>query len=190
MAGGQPGSPAGPNRAEGAESRFASASGARSGAARPEDDIAEVGVDLEIGPARWQELAAVARLQRRAFRRSLAYRLPTLALLRFVPGARFLVARWRGAVVGCAIGDREGGRPRVVNLAVDPDAQGQGIGRVLLAALEAALPGGDIVLMVETGNERARRLYRGAGYEEDGAAPNYYGAGRHGIWMRKRRAGG
>ncbi len=144
---------------------------------------------VSIGPVAWRELAAVSRLQRRAFRAGLAYRLPTLAMLKVLPGGRFLVARHGGDIVGCAIGDQEGGRPRVVNLAVDPGWRGRGIGGALLAALEAELPGDDIVLMVETGNTVARALYLRAGYQPDGSAANYYGPGRHGVWMRKRRDG-
>jgi ribosomal-protein-alanine N-acetyltransferase len=142
-----------------------------------------------IAPARWADLAAVARLQVRAFRPGLAYRLSTLALLRLWPGARFLVARRGDEVVGCAIGDRHDGEARVVNLAVDPAAQRQGIGSALLRALEDALPGGDVILMVETGNAVARALYEKSGYGSAGDATNYYGPGRHGVWMRKRRSG-
>ncbi len=142
---------------------------------------------IEIGPVAWGELAAVARLQRRAFRSSLAYRLPTLALLRLWPRARFLVARRGSRILGCAIGDQHDGNSRIVNLAVDPDARRLGIGSTLLAALEAALPTGDLSLMVEADNPGAQALYRGAGYVSTGQSANYYGPGRHGIWMRKRR---
>jgi len=143
-----------------------------------------------IGPARWTDLPAVARLQRRAFRPGLAYRPATLALLRVWPGVRFLVARRGGQVVGCAIGDRHDGEARVVNLAVAPEARRQGIGRALLAALEAALPGGDVLLMVEADNPAARALYAASGYAPAGDAANYYGRGRHGVWMRKKRPTG
>ena len=142
---------------------------------------------LAIAPARWADLPAVARLQKRAFRPGLAYRLSTLALLRIWPGARFLVARRGQAIVGCAIGDRHEGEARVINLAVDPDARRQGIGSTLLGALEEALPGGDAILMVEADNHGARALYERSGYVAAGHATNYYGRGRHGVWMRKRR---
>ena len=143
---------------------------------------------VEIGPARWGELRAVERLQRRAFRPRLAYRMPTLVLLRVWPGGRFLVARLAGGVLGCAIGDRHEGASRVVNLAVDPAARRLGIGGALLAALEAALPEGDMVLMVEAGNAAAIALYERAGYAAAGREATYYGPGRPGIWMRKERA--
>lgn len=144
---------------------------------------------LDLGPARWSELAGVARLQRRAFRPRLAYRLSTLVLLRLWPPARFLVARRDGVVLGCAIGDRHDGEARVVNLAVDPTARRQGLGRALLSALEEALPGGDVILMVEANNPGARALYEQSGYAFAGEAVNYYGRGRHGVWMRKHRPG-
>jgi ribosomal protein S18 acetylase RimI-like enzyme len=53
--------------------------------------------------------------------------------------------------------------------------------------LEAALPEGDLSLMVEADNLGAQALYRAAGYIPTGQSANYYGPGRHGIWMRKRR---
>lgn len=143
-----------------------------------------------MGPVRWRELGAVARLQKRAFRPPLAYRLPTLVMLRCWPGARFLVARRGSLIVGCAIGDRHDGSARVVNLAVDPDHRRQGLATALLLALEEALPGGPVILMVETGNGAARALYARSGYLPNGDAFNYYGRGRHGVWMRKPRSSG
>ncbi|MDP9356579.1 MAG: GNAT family N-acetyltransferase, partial [Chloroflexota bacterium] len=93
---------------------------------------------LAIGPARAGELLTLAQLQRRAFRPRLAYGLGTIVVLWLLPHVRFLVARLDGRVVGCAIGDRDNGNSRVINLAVDPDARRQGVGRALLRALEAA----------------------------------------------------
>ncbi len=142
---------------------------------------------VDVGPVRWREVAAVARLQRRAFPPRLAYGAGTLVLLRLLPHVRFLVARRGGVVVGCAIGDRHEGHARVINLAVDPSARRAGIGTALLRALEAALPGGDVLLMVEADNAGAQALYRGDGYRPVGDAPDYYGRGRLGIWMRKTR---
>ncbi len=142
---------------------------------------------LAIGPARPSELLSLARLQGRAFRPRLAYGLGTVVALWLLPHVRFLVARLDGRVVGCAIGDRDNGNSRVINLAVDPDARRQGIGRALLRALEAALPKGDVLLMVEEENAGARALYEAEGYHRVGFARDYYGRGHHGIWMQKRR---
>jgi ribosomal protein S18 acetylase RimI-like enzyme len=145
---------------------------------------------VAIASARLRDLPGVAALQRRAFPPGLAYTLGTLAVLWILPWVRVLVARRDGQVVGCVIGDRVLDGGRVINLAVDPVAQRQGIGTALLVAIEQALPGGDMTLMVQSGNSPARALYRSAGYEDQTENPNYYGPGRPGVWMRKRRVMG
>jgi len=144
-------------------------------------------VPLTIAPVRARDLWQVRHLQRRSFRRGLAYSFSTLVLLWALPSVRFFVA-WQGdTIAGCAIGDRNNGNSRVINLAVDPLARRRGIGWQLLRALEAALPNGDMILMVEHGNDGARRLYEKAGYVSVGVGRNYYGHGHDGIWMRKFR---
>ena len=168
-----PAVPAAPDAGRGASSRFqAPAAGA-----------------VHIEPVRFRDLRAVARLQRRAFRPALAYSPATLVLLWLLPHVRFLVARRDGRVVGCAIGDRQGGDARVINLAVDLDARRRGIGTALLRELEAALPSGTVLLMVEAENAAAQALYRREGYGPVGHAKDYYGRGRHGVWMQKQRTG-
>jgi ribosomal-protein-alanine N-acetyltransferase len=148
--------------------------------------------EVIIAPARARDLWRVRNLQRRSFRRGLAYSISTLTLLWALPNVRFLVARHGDAILGCAIGDRSGGQSRVINLAVDPDTRRRGIGERLLHALETALPHGDMILMVQEENAGARHLYEKAGYHNAGVGRNYYGRGQNGIWMRKyrTRAGG
>ena len=142
---------------------------------------------LEIGSATLRDLPAVASVQRRAFPPRFAYTLSTLIILWALPWVRLLVARREGEIVGCVIGDRVLEGNRIVNLAVDPAMQRQGIGAALLYAAERALPNGDMTLMVQTGNAPARALYQRVGYEEESVLPHYYGPGRPGIKMRKRR---
>jgi ribosomal-protein-alanine N-acetyltransferase len=143
---------------------------------------------LTIVPVRARDLWQVRRLQRRSFRRGLAYGFSTLVLLWLLPSVRFFVARQGETIAGCAIGDRNNGNSRVINLAVDPQARRHGIGAQLMRALEAALPNGDMILMVEHGNDGAKRLYEKAGYVPVGVGRNYYGHGHDGIWMRKFRS--
>ncbi len=145
---------------------------------------------MTIAPVRFRDLWQVRNLQRRSFRRGLAYSITTLTFLWMLPNVRFLVARHEDRVLGCAIGDRSSGQSRVINLAVDPDARRRGLGEQLLHALEAALPQGDMILMVQQENDGARHLYEKAGYQNVGIGRNYYGRGQDGIWMRKRRARG
>ena len=142
---------------------------------------------VTVAPVGLRDLRAVARLQRRSFRPMLAYRLSTLLLLWAWPRATFLVARAGGRIVGCAIGDFQGGQSRVINICVDPDARRQRIGSRLLAAIETALPRADMMLMVEQQNEAAKRLYEHAGYRSVGTSVGYYGRGRDGVWMQKNR---
>ena len=142
---------------------------------------------VEIGSAGWRDLLAVAGVQRRAFPPRFAYTLGTLTILWALPWVHLLVARRDGVIVGCVIGDRVLEGNRIVNLAVDPAAQRQGIGAALLHAAECALPAGDMTLMVQPGNASARALYRRVGYEEESVHSHYYGSGSPGIKMRKRR---
>lgn len=142
---------------------------------------------LTFGEARLRDLPALARLQRRAFPSRLAYSLPTLVLLWALPWVRLLVARRGDAIEGSIIGDRTPTGGRVINLAVDPDARRQGVGSALLYEIERALPHGDMTLMVQAENSAARALYRRVGYADEGELANYYGPGRTGVWMRKRR---
>lgn len=142
---------------------------------------------VTVETVRLRDLRAVSHLQRRSFRPMLAYRLSTLLLLWAWPRATFLVARAGGRVVGCAIGDFHGGQSRVINICVDPAARRQRIGSRLLAAIESALPKGDMMLMVEQQNESAKRLYEHAGYRSVGTSAGYYGRGRDGVWMQKNR---
>jgi len=144
---------------------------------------------VQLSGVRFLELREVAALQKRAFKPRLAYGYATLLLLWSLPYVRFLVARQDGRIVGCAIGDRNGGQARVINICVDPDYQRRGIGAQLLRALDAVVPMGDIVLMVEAENETAKALYRREGYKEVGVSKNYYGRGLDGIWMQKVRDG-
>lgn len=140
-----------------------------------------------ISPVRLRDLSKVARLQHRAFRAHLAYGLTTLIVLWVLPHVRFLVARDGERVIGCAIGDRQGGQARVINICVDPTAQRQGIGSRLLRELEAGLSEGNIVLMVEEANAAAQALYRKEGYKSVGTSKDYYGRGQDGLWMQKQR---
>src|SRR5689334_7232030 len=115
---------------------------------------------VQISGVRFFELRSVAALQKRAFKPRLAYGFATLLLLWSLPHVRFLVARQDGRIVGCAIGDRNSGQARVINICVDPSYQRRGIGAQLLRALDAAIPHGDLMLMVEAENETAKGLYR------------------------------
>ncbi len=142
---------------------------------------------IEIRRVRLRDILQVARIQRRAFPPRLAYPIATLLTLSFLPIVQFVVAVQGRHVLGCAIGDRSGLDARVINIAVDPPARRLGVGAALLFELETRLSGGDMVLMVQRENTDAHALYLRVGYVDVGTAIDYYGRGRHGIWMRKHR---
>jgi len=130
----------------------------------------------------------VAQIQRQSFRPGLAYGFVALAILWLAPNVSFLVATKPGnETVGAVIGDMHRGDARIMNIAVHPDWRRRGIATALLAAIERALPNGNVVLMAEAWNTGAQTLYLREGFVRDGLARDYYGRGRHGVWMRKRR---
>ncbi len=142
-----------------------------------------------IDQVRLRDLRAVAGIQRRSFRRGLAYGPSALLILRFFPRTVFLVARDKVTheVIGCGIADRYRGDLRIMNLAVDLPHQRRGVGSALLERLERLSPAGNCVLMVEQWNSGAQALYRRHGYVRAGFAKGYYGPDRNGIWMKKTR---
>ena len=78
----------------------------------------------------------------------------------------------------------------MLNIAVSPESQGGGVGRMLLEALlheAAARQAATVFLEVRSGNERAIRLYQQAGFNEIGLRKNYYpspgGGKEHAVMM-------
>ena len=90
------------------------------------------------------------------------------------PATRFLIARLQGEVIGCGVLRRlEPWLGEVKRMFVRPDFRGRGVGRRILAALEAtAQDDGVRTLRLETGvrQPEAIRLYESAGFR---AIPPY-----------------
>jgi putative acetyltransferase len=149
---------------------------------------------LEIAPEALTGAAATALIA--ALNAELSARYPEPGATHFAlnpdevaPGTGiFLVARWLGRPVGCgalrslrepAVLRELRGEPRVGELKrmyVAPEVRGQGIGRALLARLEAeARALGLARLVLETGTRQgeALALYRRAGFTEIPAYGEY-----------------
>ena len=93
------------------------------------------------------------------------------------PAVTFLVVRDGGAVIGCGALKRDPrGWGEVKRMVVRPEQRGHGIGKRVLAALQAvACDAGLPLLRLETGihNKDALALYRGAGFVEYEAFGDY-----------------
>lgn len=95
------------------------------------------------------------------------------------PGVAFYVARRAGAAIGCgAVVAQTRDWAEVKRMYVDPARRGEGIGRAILAALEAhARRDGIRMLRLETGIRQpaALSLYRAAGFTPRGPFGAYAG---------------
>ncbi len=91
-----------------------------------------------------------------------------------------LAARRGDRLVGAARARTEGELWDVGRLMVAPDLQGQGLGRVLLEAIEAAAPAGTTTCVLFTGARSVDniRFYKHAGYRLRGEEPDVPGAVR------------
>jgi ribosomal-protein-alanine N-acetyltransferase len=128
----------------------------------------------EFGPAREDDLETLAAIDREspqawneaAFAAELGHTPPTLFVLR-ASGAPVAFA-----VVRLQVPDMD-----IVNLAVATERRGRGFARRLLSSLldQAASCGvQSVFLEVREGNEKARRLYASAGFEETQRRPGFY----------------
>jgi ribosomal-protein-alanine N-acetyltransferase len=109
----------------------------------------------------------------RAFRDALSHHRIYFACVRDEPANGSGAAR----VLGYVVAWFAGGEGEIANLAVDPEARGQGIGSALLdAALEQARQqnSGQVFLEVRSSNLRARQLYESRGFAEVGRRRRYY----------------
>lgn len=82
----------------------------------------------------------------------------------------FLVAIASSQLVGAVMGAFDGRRGWVYHLAVEPAAQGHGIGRALMAALEARMRRRGVTklnLQVRAGNEAVLGFYARLGYVDE-----------------------
>lgn len=106
----------------------------------------------------------------------------------------YLAARSDGRVVGYA-GISRLGRVRpyeyeIHTIGVDPDFQGHGIGRRLLAGMLKFAAGGTVFLEVRTDNVPAIKLYESVGFVNIGLRKRYYRASGADAYTMRRVAEG
>ncbi len=137
-----------------------------------------------IRPVDRADLLEVLRIERRCFSNPWPYD----AFDRLLDAPAFLVAERDGVVVGYVVADSTPNFGRdighVKDLAVHPDARGEGIGRTLLGSALGRLRvrGAAVVkLEVRESNEAARSLYASEGFEAIRRLPRYYPDGEDAL---------
>lgn len=96
-----------------------------------------------------------------------------------------VVAELAGVIVGCAALRNVDGHVHLVNVMVDPDCEGRGIGRELVTTLchRAIFAGQDVYLDVLDDAVRARAMYQSLGFRQVAATRGKV-TGRPGAMMR------
>ena len=128
-----------------------------------------------IGP---EGAALLAALHDRCFDRP--WQAADFAILLALPTVTALVARQAGAApepVGFVMFQLLAGKAEILTIAVLPAKQGAGIGGLILAKAHddlSAQGARDVYLQVEETNQRARRLYRAAGFGVVNRRGGYY----------------
>jgi ribosomal protein S18 acetylase RimI-like enzyme len=125
---------------------------------------------LAIAPIEDADVAAVIALwQRCDLTRPWNDPAADIALARRGPNSTILIGRDGDAVVATAMVGHEGHRGWVYYVAVDPDRQGSGHGRAVMAAAEDWLRQAGIAklqLMVRPDNAKVQAFYESIGYDE------------------------
>lgn len=142
--------------------------------------------ELTIREADRADLLAVFRIEKSVFPQPW----PFASFEQFLGNRGFLVALRDGAVVGYAVADVNSNHGRELghlkDIAVHPEAQGEGIGRALLQRVlfTLAVEGAAVVkLEVREDNDVAQSLYEDVGFERVRRVPAYYDDGEDAFVM-------
>ena len=140
--------------------------------------------DVTIRRADRADLLAVVRIERACF----SDPWPHDAFERLLDEPAFLVAERADAVVGFVVADRTPNHGRdighVKDLAVHPEARGEGIGRALLRSALVRLRATGVAVVrleVREGNDPARSLYADEGFEPVRRVGGYYRDGEDAL---------
>lgn len=104
------------------------------------------------------------------------------------PDAASFVCLEGETVVGSGMVAIEGGRGRILSVAVIPVYRRRGLGRELMEVMERECLRqrvSTVDLEVRADNDAATGLYRSMGYREKRLLSDHYGPGKHGVIMQK-----
>jgi ribosomal-protein-alanine N-acetyltransferase len=129
---------------------------------------------LEIRPLAYADLPQVIAIERRAFPTPWSLAMFVLELSK--PSGICLAALEHGVIVGYLVCSRYDTVWHLMNVAVEPPKQRQGIASALLERLfeQADRPREQYTLEVRTSNEAAIRLYERFGFRAAGRRRAYY----------------
>ena len=144
---------------------------------------------LEIRPLAYADLPQVIAIERRAFPTPWSLAMFVLELSK--PSGICLAALEGGVMVGYLVCSRYDTVWHLMNVAVEPPRQRQGIASALLERLfeQADRPREQYTLEVRTSNEAAIRLYERFGFRAAGRRRGYYHDNREDALIMWRTVG-
>jgi ribosomal-protein-alanine N-acetyltransferase len=148
-----------------------------------------VNTELDIRQLAYADLPQVIAIERRAFPTPWSLAMFVLELSK--PSGICLAALEDGEMVGYLVCSRYDTVWHLMNVAVEPDRQRQGIASALLERLfeEADRPSEQYTLEVRTSNESAIRLYERFGFRAAGRRRAYYHDNREDALIMWRTVG-
>jgi|SRR5690606_407229 len=129
-----------------------------------------------LRPMRESDLEAVMRIERSAYPFPWTHGIFRDCLRAGYPA---WILQEGGRILGYGVLGIAAGEAHVLNLCIDPDEHGQGLGRRLLHSLLKLAHGHGaqrVFLEVRPSNRHAIALYQGEGFNEIGRRPRYYPA--------------
>jgi ribosomal-protein-alanine N-acetyltransferase len=144
--------------------------------------------DLTFEPMHLDDLQRVLKIEHQCFEDPWSKTYFAMSLKRPRSYEHFYVARRKDTVVGYIVFNIFHEEAHILNIAVPPANQRQGIGKYLLAsALEMILAadGHEVFLEVAVSNLPAQHLYRQFGFRICGIRKNYYGRYKDAYVFRK-----
>jgi ribosomal-protein-alanine N-acetyltransferase len=148
-----------------------------------------VNTEVEIRQLAYADLPQVIAIERRAFPTPWSLAMFVLELSK--PSGICLAALEDGEMVGYLVCSRYDTVWHLMNVAVEPDRQRQGIASALLERLfeQADRPSEQYTLEVRTSNESAIRLYERFGFRAAGRRRAYYHDNREDALIMWRTVG-
>lgn len=132
----------------------------------------------QVRPMQQADIEAVASIEREAYPFPWS---PGIFRDCLRAGHQCWVLEGPAGLLGYGVLSAAAGEAHLLNLCIAPSAQGQGLGRRLLARMVDLARwhrAAQVFLEVRPSNPRAIRLYRDFGFNEIGLRPNYYPAAK------------